>query len=50
MSGIDDMMLHMGTPGSGLNHKDVYERLSGRMLCSALVEGCYASVDKAVMR
>ena len=48
VSGVDDMMLLVGTflgpesmNGLALVNKDVYERLSGRMLCSALVDGSF---------
>ena len=48
VSGIDDMMLLMATflgpevmNGLALVNKDVYERLSDRMLCAVLVGGCF---------
>ena len=50
VSGIDDMLLLMATflgpeamNGLALVNKDVYERLSDRMLCSVLVDGCFGS-------
>ena len=50
VSGIDDMLLLMAAflgpeamNGLALVNKDVYERLSDRMLCSVLVEGCFGS-------
>ena len=46
--GIDNKLLLMATflgpevmNGLALVNKDVYERLSDRMLCSAVVEGCF---------
>ena len=48
VSGIDDMLLLMATflgpeamNGLALVNKDVYERLSDRMLCAVLVGGCF---------
>ena len=50
VSGIDAMLLLMAAflgpeamNGLALVNKDVYERLSDRMLCSVLVDGCFGS-------